>query len=135
MHFFLLLQEYTSTAKFLFCVVFFYFVLYLCYIYRSSFNLALSLSRWLLSHRRLLITTQIPVNYQLPNELKCFYYLSRDIRSMCCAALGRAASTFDHLMNHCGFSAQRRSKSKGDKVMGLIISSCMNDTVWVLGQG
>lgn len=34
-----------------------------------SFNLALSCSRWLLSHRRLLITTQIPVNYQTSSSV------------------------------------------------------------------
>lgn len=34
-----------------------------------SFNLALSCSRWLLSHCRLLITTQIPVNYQMSSSV------------------------------------------------------------------
>lgn len=55
---------------------------------------------------------------------------------MCCVALGRVASTVDYLMNHCEFCAQTETEQEqGDKVMGLIISSCMNDTVWVLGQG
>lgn len=43
----------------------FYFSVFLDW----SFNLALSSSRWLQSHRRLLITTQIPVNYQTSSSV------------------------------------------------------------------
>lgn len=56
---------------------------------------------------------------------------------MRCFALGRAVRTVDHLMNHCGFCAQRlkEMKNQEDKAMGILIGSCTDDIVWVLGQG
>lgn len=56
---------------------------------------------------------------------------------MRCFALGRAVRTVDHLMNHCGFCAQRlkEMKKQEDKAMGILIGSCTDDIVWVLGQG
>lgn len=56
---------------------------------------------------------------------------------MHCFAPGRAVSTVDHLMNHCGFCARRLKEVKNweDKAMGVIIGSCMDDTVWVSGRG
>lgn len=51
---------------------------------------------------------------------------------MRCFALGRVVSTVDHLMKCCGFCAQRLKEMKNgeDKAMGILIGSCMDDTVW-----